>query len=116
MKFHIIVQHRDTLSLLVVTPHVIAVFVLLVSVQEASQPAKAAAGATAAGAAGGSTVQPRDGSMSAPRSTMFRIPEFRWSHMHQRLLTDLLFSVETDIQMWRRWGDTLLTLPLVKLQ
>ncbi|XP_051822312.1 lipopolysaccharide-responsive and beige-like anchor protein [Antechinus flavipes] len=35
------------------------------------------------------------------RSTMFRIPEFRWSQMHQRLLTDLLFSIETDIQMWR---------------
>ncbi|KAK2116320.1 hypothetical protein P7K49_006946 [Saguinus oedipus] len=35
------------------------------------------------------------------RSTMFRIPEFNWSQMHQRLLTDLLFSIETDIQMWR---------------
>ena len=35
--------------------------------------------------------------------SMFRIPEFRWSQMHQRLLTDLLFSIETDIQMWRRF-------------
>ncbi|XP_071664091.1 lipopolysaccharide-responsive and beige-like anchor protein isoform X2 [Patagioenas fasciata] len=35
------------------------------------------------------------------RSTVFRIPEFKWSLMHQRLLTDLLFSIETDIQMWR---------------
>lgn len=35
------------------------------------------------------------------RSTVFRIPEFNWSQMHQRLLTDLLFSIETDIQMWR---------------
>ncbi|XP_023385979.1 lipopolysaccharide-responsive and beige-like anchor protein isoform X1 [Pteropus vampyrus] len=35
------------------------------------------------------------------RSTAFRIPEFKWSQMHQRLLTDLLFSIETDIQMWR---------------
>ncbi|MEE6461317.1 hypothetical protein FKM82_001255 [Ascaphus truei] len=35
------------------------------------------------------------------RSTMFRIPEFKWSLIHQRLLTDLLFSIETDIQMWR---------------
>ncbi|KAG8518372.1 Lipopolysaccharide-responsive and beige-like anchor protein [Galemys pyrenaicus] len=35
------------------------------------------------------------------RSAMFRIPEFKWSHTHQRLLTDLLFSIETDIQMWR---------------
>ncbi|XP_004685379.1 PREDICTED: lipopolysaccharide-responsive and beige-like anchor protein isoform X2 [Condylura cristata] len=35
------------------------------------------------------------------RSSVFRIPEFKWSHTHQRLLTDLLFSIETDIQMWR---------------
>ncbi|XP_023369234.1 lipopolysaccharide-responsive and beige-like anchor protein isoform X2 [Otolemur garnettii] len=35
------------------------------------------------------------------RSAVFRIPEFKWSQMHQRLLTDLLFSIETDIQMWR---------------
>uniref|UniRef100_A0A8C7PDF7 LPS responsive beige-like anchor protein n=1 Tax=Oncorhynchus mykiss TaxID=8022 RepID=A0A8C7PDF7_ONCMY len=46
------------------------------------------------------TSQARESSSSA-RSTMFRIPEFRWSHMHQRLLTDLLFSIETDVQMWR---------------
>ncbi|XP_040002609.1 lipopolysaccharide-responsive and beige-like anchor protein [Xiphias gladius] len=52
-------------------------------------------------AAGSSSGQPRESGTSAPRSTMFRIPEFRWSHMHQRLLTDLLFSIETDIQMWR---------------
>ncbi|XP_038569047.1 lipopolysaccharide-responsive and beige-like anchor protein isoform X3 [Micropterus salmoides] len=58
-------------------------------------------GQPAAAAAGGSSGQQRDGSTSAPRSTMFRIPEFRWSHMHQRLLTDLLFSIETDVQMWR---------------
>ncbi|XP_070683964.1 lipopolysaccharide-responsive and beige-like anchor protein [Pempheris klunzingeri] len=55
-----------------------------------------------AAAAGGSSGQQRESSStSAPRSTMFRIPEFRWSHMHQRLLTDLLFSIETDVQMWR---------------
>ncbi|XP_051240715.1 lipopolysaccharide-responsive and beige-like anchor protein isoform X4 [Dicentrarchus labrax] len=58
-------------------------------------------GQPAAAAAGGSSGQQREGSTSAPRSTMFRIPEFRWSHMHQRLLTDLLFSIETDVQMWR---------------
>ncbi|XP_063739788.1 lipopolysaccharide-responsive and beige-like anchor protein isoform X2 [Eleginops maclovinus] len=57
--------------------------------------------AAAAAAAGGSAGQQREGSTSAPRSTMFRIPEFRWSHMHQRLLADLLFSIETDVQMWR---------------
>nr|XP_020636969.1 lipopolysaccharide-responsive and beige-like anchor protein isoform X2 [Pogona vitticeps] len=42
-----------------------------------------------------------DGQRRDSRSTMFRIPEFRWSPMHQRLLTDLLFSIETDVQMWR---------------
>ncbi|XP_044046004.1 lipopolysaccharide-responsive and beige-like anchor protein isoform X3 [Siniperca chuatsi] len=54
-----------------------------------------------AAAARGTSGQQRESSTSAPRSTMFRIPEFRWSHMHQRLLTDLLFSIETDVQMWR---------------
>ncbi|XP_069834775.1 lipopolysaccharide-responsive and beige-like anchor protein isoform X2 [Dendropsophus ebraccatus] len=44
---------------------------------------------------------PSDGPRRDSRSTMFRIPEFKWSMMHQRLLTDLLFSIETDIQMWR---------------
>lgn len=38
-----------------------------------------------------------------PRTTMFRIPEFKWSPMHQRLLTDLLFALETDVHVWRRW-------------
>ncbi|XP_053273603.1 lipopolysaccharide-responsive and beige-like anchor protein [Pleuronectes platessa] len=56
---------------------------------------------TATASAGSSSSQPREGGASAPRSTMFRIPEFRWSHMHQRLLTDLLFSIETEVQMWR---------------
>lgn len=54
-----------------------------------------------AATAGASSEQRRESSTSAPRSTMFRIPEFRWSHMHLRLLTDLLFSIETDVQMWR---------------
>ncbi|XP_013876127.1 lipopolysaccharide-responsive and beige-like anchor protein [Austrofundulus limnaeus] len=57
--------------------------------------------AAAAGEVGSTSSQQRESSTLAPRSTMFRIPEFRWSHMHQRLLTDLLFSVETDIQAWR---------------
>jgi len=43
-----------------------------------------------------------DGQRRDSRSAVFRIPEFKWSQMHQRLLTDLLFSIETDIQMWRR--------------
>ncbi|KAF7474615.1 Hypothetical predicted protein [Marmota monax] len=42
-----------------------------------------------------------DGQRRDSRSALFRIPEFKWSQMHQRLLTDLLFSIETDIQMWR---------------
>lgn len=51
---------------------------------------------------GQSTGAMSDGQRRDSRSTMFRIPEFRWSPMHQRLLTDLLFSIETDVQMWRR--------------
>ncbi|XP_052829518.1 neurobeachin isoform X4 [Octopus bimaculoides] len=36
-----------------------------------------------------------------PRAPPFRIPEFRWSYLHQKLLSDLLFSIETDIQVWK---------------
>ncbi|XP_051939556.1 lipopolysaccharide-responsive and beige-like anchor protein isoform X2 [Hippocampus zosterae] len=56
---------------------------------------------TTTAAGGPSSAQPRESGTSVPRSTMFRIPEFRWSHMHQRLLTDLLFAIETDVQAWR---------------
>ena len=38
-----------------------------------------------------------------PRAPPFRIPEFRWSGLHQKLLSDLLFSVETDLQVWKRY-------------
>ncbi|XP_055330476.1 neurobeachin-like [Paramacrobiotus metropolitanus] len=38
---------------------------------------------------------------SGPTPPAFRIPDFRWSAIHQRLLSDLLFSIETDIQAWR---------------
>ncbi|KAF7488154.1 Neurobeachin [Sarcoptes scabiei] len=31
----------------------------------------------------------------------FRIPEFRWSNLHLKLLNDLLYSIETDLQTWR---------------
>ncbi|XP_030597826.1 lipopolysaccharide-responsive and beige-like anchor protein isoform X5 [Archocentrus centrarchus] len=68
------------------------------STTETSQGQSAASTSTEAGSSSG---QPKESSTPAPRSTMFRIPEFRWSHMHQRLLTDLLFSIETDVQMWR---------------
>lgn len=37
-----------------------------------------------------------------PSRPPFRIPEFKWSYIHQRLLSDVLFSLETDIQVWRR--------------
>lgn len=30
------------------------------------------------------------------------IPEYLWSPVHQRLLGDLLFAVESDVQVWRR--------------
>ncbi|XP_051933626.1 LOW QUALITY PROTEIN: neurobeachin-like, partial [Hippocampus zosterae] len=36
-----------------------------------------------------------------PRTTMFRIPEFKWSPLHQRLLADLLFALESDVHVWR---------------
>uniref|UniRef100_A0AAR2LXN5 LPS-responsive vesicle trafficking, beach and anchor containing n=1 Tax=Pygocentrus nattereri TaxID=42514 RepID=A0AAR2LXN5_PYGNA len=59
-------------------------------------------GTQAQAAVAGPSVPGRESSTSSStRSTMFRIPEFKWSHMHQRLLTDLLFSIETDVQMWR---------------
>ncbi|XP_076065007.1 neurobeachin-like [Oratosquilla oratoria] len=38
---------------------------------------------------------------SGPTRPPFRIPEFRWSYIHQRLLSDVLFSLETDMQVWR---------------
>lgn len=38
---------------------------------------------------------------TGPPRPPFRIPEFRWSSIHQRLLSDLLFSLETDVQVWR---------------
>jgi hypothetical protein len=37
-----------------------------------------------------------------PRAPPFRIPEFCWSYLHQKLLSDLLFAVETDVQVWKR--------------
>ncbi|KAL9700780.1 hypothetical protein quinque_004221 [Culex quinquefasciatus] len=40
-------------------------------------------------------------STTSANSAPFRIPEFKWSYIHQRLLSDVLFSLETDIQVWR---------------
>ena len=66
------------------------------------QPVKPAAAATS----GGSAQQPgkaqKDNKKTfspGPARPPFRIPEFRWSYIHQRLLSDVLFSLETDIQV-----------------
>ncbi|XP_058444148.1 neurobeachin isoform X15 [Malaya genurostris] len=67
-----------------------------------SPPAHYEAGVT------GSVKQQRSKSTSnrpmfspGPTRPPFRIPEFKWSYIHQRLLSDVLFSLETDIQVWR---------------
>lgn len=67
--------------------------------------------ATTTSAGGGDGAPPQKGrSKSAssrpmfspgPTRPPFRIPEFKWSYIHQRLLSDVLFSLETDIQVWR---------------
>lgn len=56
-----------------------------------------------------SATQPRPKSGSTrpmfspgPSRPPFRIPEFKWSYIHQRLLSDVLFSLETDIQVSSR--------------
>lgn len=43
-----------------------------------------------------------DGLNPNQRAPNFHIPEFRWSFLHQKLLSDLLFAVEADIQDWKR--------------
>ncbi|KAK5644035.1 hypothetical protein RI129_007880 [Pyrocoelia pectoralis] len=52
---------------------------------------------------GSKTAPPSSRPMFSPGPTRppFRIPEFKWSYIHQRLLSDVLFSLETDIQVWR---------------
>ena len=51
--------------------------------------------------AGAGNGQNRTKFSPGPARPPFRIPEFRWSYIHQRLLSDVLFSLETDIQVWR---------------
>jgi len=36
-----------------------------------------------------------------PRAPPFRIPEFRWSYLHQKLLSDVLYSLEQDMHTWK---------------
>lgn len=46
------------------------------------------------------------GTSDADSKSTFRayvnIPEYLWSPVHQRLLGDLLFAIESDVQVWRR--------------
>ena len=56
---------------------------------------------------GSSQSQSRQIFNSGPSRPPFRIPEFRWSYIHQRLLSDVLFSLETDMQVWRRYSASL---------
>lgn len=34
-------------------------------------------------------------------SAIYRTPEFRWSHVHLRLLSDLLSSIEQVVAEWK---------------
>ncbi|CAD5116250.1 DgyrCDS5159 [Dimorphilus gyrociliatus] len=36
-----------------------------------------------------------------PRAPPFRIPEFKWSYLHQELLNNVLFSLEQDVAAWK---------------
>jgi neurobeachin len=40
----------------------------------------------------------------------FRIPEFKWSHMHKRLLGDMLDSIEDEISLWKSIDGNVKTL------
>lgn len=40
---------------------------------------------------------------NSPHEARPLIPEFLWSPMHQRLLADILFAIESDLQVWRRY-------------
>ncbi|XP_071951821.1 neurobeachin-like isoform X2 [Antedon mediterranea] len=47
------------------------------------------------------SAQPGQYFSPGPHRAPYRIPEFKWSMMHQRMMSDLLFAIETDIQVWR---------------
>ena len=36
-----------------------------------------------------------------PRAPPFRISDFKWSYLHKKLLSDLLYTLEDDIQGWK---------------
>ena len=46
-----------------------------------------------------------DGDSKSTFRAYVNIPEYLWSAVHQRLLGDLLFAIETDVQVWRRLVD-----------
>lgn len=43
-----------------------------------------------------------DGDSKSTYRAYVNIPEYLWSPIHQRLLGDLLFAIESDVQVWRR--------------
>ena len=48
-------------------------------------------------------IKPQDAIADAKRKTrrLFKIPPFQWTHLAKRLLSDLMFAIETDVQVWR---------------
>lgn len=63
--------------------------------------AESSPASTASAAAAGTS----NGGSPDPKSTYrayVNIPEYLWSPIHQRLLGDLLFAIESDVQVWRR--------------
>ena len=52
-----------------------------------------------AGAGGGGGGANKKIFTPGPAAPPFRIPEFKWSKLHQKLLSDVLFALETDIQV-----------------
>ena len=49
---------------------------------------------------------------SSPHEARPLIPEFLWSPMHQRLLADILFAIESDLQVWKRYVSAFVTLEI----
>lgn len=50
---------------------------------------------------GQSRFQTNRSSFTGSATPAFRIPEFRWSSLHLKLLNDLFYSIECDLQMWK---------------
>ena len=67
---------------------------------------KASSIKSAAGGGGGGGGASKKIFTPGPAAPPFRIPEFKWSKLHQKLLSDVLFALETDIQVTKR-GETL---------